>query len=257
MKFSAAALKWTAMVTMLIDHTGLVLCEYLLAYKGEVLGDCSLLQMPWEDVLYPMAYIMRMVGRISFPLYCFLLTEGFLHTRDWKKYWLRLMSFALISEIPFSLAAYNTWIGLTRNVFFELAAGILMLQGFRLARQYYGIRRYGFLLMALGGACAVAVFGRLDYGAEGMLMIGALYLLKDYRAGRAGAGGLIAFSGSWDYCYGTGALAAIPMALYSGEKGRQGNRYVFYWFYPLHLLALFLIRRFVLGVPLNTGLFFS
>ena len=80
MKLSSNALKWIAMAAMLTDHIGLVLFEYLYVYKGPLLGYCTLLQTPWENVVGIVGYTMRVVGRISFPLYCFLLTEGFLHT---------------------------------------------------------------------------------------------------------------------------------------------------------------------------------
>ena len=71
-------LKCIAMVCMLIDHTG--------------------------AVLFPQYRILRIIGRIAFPIYCFLLVEGAMHTRDIRKYELRLLGFALVSEIPFDLA---------------------------------------------------------------------------------------------------------------------------------------------------------
>ncbi|MCI9067722.1 MAG: conjugal transfer protein TraX, partial [Lachnospiraceae bacterium] len=75
-------LKWIAVVTMFIDHLGIVLSP---GVSTEV----------WRT--------MRIVGRIAFPIFCFLLVEGFYHTRDVKKYLLRLGAFALVSELPFDL----------------------------------------------------------------------------------------------------------------------------------------------------------
>ena len=248
MKLSSNALKWIAMAAMLTDHIGLVLFEYLYVYKGPLLGYCTLLQTPWENVVGIVGYTMRVVGRISFPLYCFLLTEGFLHTRSWRKYWLRLMAFALISEIPFSLAVFDMWVGSVRNVFFELATGILMLQGFRMAQRYYDLRRNVWMLLVFCAASAAAWLGQMDDGVEGMVLIVVFYFLREHRAARAGAGGLVAFTGSWESCFGSGALSAVFLLLYSGEKGGQGNKYLFYCFYPLHLLVLFLIRRYALGI---------
>lgn len=246
---SGCGLKWIAMTAMVIDHMGLVLIEYPLAYKGYSLGMSPFFHVSWQDVLYYMDVVMRTVGRISFPIYCFLLVEGFSHTADWRKYCLRLLGFAAISELPFSMACYNQWFGPDRNVFLSLAGGLLMLQGLKLAEQQYGSRREIHMLLVLAGALVFALIARPDYGVDGMLLIAAFYLLRYNKAKQIAGGGMIAFMDSWDMGYGAGALAAVPLFLYSGEKGGQGNKYLFYWFYPVHLWILFLVRVFALGVP--------
>lgn len=250
MKLSANALKWIAMLTMLSDHIGLALIDYLLFYKGAALGICPFLKMPWQDVLKYAGEGMRIAGRISFPLYCFLLTEGFAYTKNWKKYWTRITVFALLSQIPFSLAVYNVWFSPENNVYFELSVGILVLWGFKTAQTYYDDRRKVLMLLVLAGAAVVSELAFMDYGMEGILMIAAYCVLRDYKVKRAMAGGVLAMTGSLGQ-YGAGILAAVPVLLYSGEKGKQWNKYVFYCFYPLHLLVLFLIRRYLLGIPLN------
>lgn len=255
MKLSANVLKWIAMLTMLADHTGLCLIQYLLLYKGKELGICPFFQVPWQSVLAFAGAGLRVVGRISFPLYCFLLTEGFLHTRSRKKYCLRLTVFAFISQIPFSLAVSNVWAGQGLNVYFELAAGILMLGGLQAAEGFADARRGACMVLAIGSAGAVSELCGMDYGMEGMFIIAAYYLLRDDKGKRAMAGGLISMVGSLEGQYGAGLLSALPAALYDGEKGRQWNKYIFYCFYPLHLLVLFLIRRFLLGIPFRVTLF--
>ncbi|MBR1523666.1 MAG: TraX protein, partial [Lachnospiraceae bacterium] len=72
---TGTALKLIAVISMLIDHTG--------------------------DVLFPGTMWLRYIGRLAFPIYCFLLVEGFFHTKDLRRYMFRLLLFGLISEIPF------------------------------------------------------------------------------------------------------------------------------------------------------------
>ena len=181
MKLSSNALKWIAMVTMLIDHIGLVILQYWLAYgeSGGALGDFLWTINP--DTLGNVAYGMRILGRVAFPIYGFLLTEGFLHTRDWRKYCLRMIVFAAVSEIPFSLAVYNGWIGGSRNIYVELAAGLVMLHGFKKAEAYYDARRNIYMALVLAAACGFTWLMDSDYGAGGMLMIAAFYLLRKDR----------------------------------------------------------------------------
>ena len=114
---SAATLKWIALVTMTIDHFAASGLYLQLAYGDgvDVLGDTGYM-------------VLRTIGRLAFPIYCFLLTEGFRRTRSREHYALRLGVFALISEIPFDLAGSGEmWNGWHQNVFFTLLFGLLAL----------------------------------------------------------------------------------------------------------------------------------
>ena len=76
------------------------------------------------SILYPLSLLLRILGRPAFLIYCFLLVEGFVHTRDRKKYGRNLLLFGLISEIPFNLAVANrVFDPMYQNVFFELFIG--------------------------------------------------------------------------------------------------------------------------------------
>ena len=116
--FSGSALKMIAVVTMLIDHVGhILLSQYPLAVDV------------WCEIgeeQISLYWIFRTIGRTAFPIYCFLLTEGYIHTHDRKKYGLNLLVFALISEIPWNLEhvgkiAYPD----KQNVFFTLFLGYI------------------------------------------------------------------------------------------------------------------------------------
>ena len=90
---SGSAIKIIAIVAMLIDHIGAVIVERMItAQSGGVYS--------YEDPLVVLDTVLRGIGRIGFPIFCFLLVEGFVHTRNVAKYALRLFAFALISEVP-------------------------------------------------------------------------------------------------------------------------------------------------------------
>ena len=100
---SGSTLKIIAIITMLIDHIGAGVLGRLLVVRG--MNETADLNA-WIDAnstLVITYQMMRFVGRLAFPIFCFLLIEGFEHTHDVKKYALRLLSFCLVSEIPFDL----------------------------------------------------------------------------------------------------------------------------------------------------------
>ena len=104
-------LKVIAVVSMLIDHTSAVILEQIPGLENP-------------------AFLMRIIGRAAFPIYCFLLVEGFYHTRSRAKYAGRLFLFALISEVPFDLAfSRRMWDFSSSNVFFTLLFGLLVIWG--------------------------------------------------------------------------------------------------------------------------------
>ena len=90
---SGSGLKWLAMLTMLLDHIGAVLLKPYLAD-------------PAAAAVYP---VLRRIGRMSFPIYCFLLTEGVRHTAHPHRYAQRLLGFALLSEPAFNYATLGRW----------------------------------------------------------------------------------------------------------------------------------------------------
>lgn len=148
---SGTALKYIAMATMLADHIGAVLLERIVYYRGNLEQVAMLMTSQWGDTLYWLWRMLRTVGRIAFPIYCFLLVEGFLHTRDWRRYWLRMAAFALISEIPFRLAVWNTWAGGSSNVYVELAIGLLVLRGLKQSEGLTQPRRAAGMAAVIGG----------------------------------------------------------------------------------------------------------
>ncbi len=249
---SGAALKMIGIVTMLIDHIGAALLELgVLRYQDPeyyfgFLETARGQQMETVDIL------LRSVGRIAFPIFCFLLVEGYVHTSNYRRYLRNMLVFALVSEIPFDLAVCNRILYMGgQNIYLTLALGLLTLC--LLERVKTGDIALRSLLSSLviAGACAAANVLRVDYGLFGVLLIVLFYYLRENRLllFLAGTSVLILGEGREYGLYFILAMACI--CLYNGKRGRIGHKYLFYWFYPAHLLVLFGIRYFFMGVPLG------
>lgn len=246
-------LKCIALGSMLIDHIAAVFMERYLSLRGG--GSAHLLDTTGMlQALSILERIMRYVGRLSFPLFCFFLVEGFLYTSNRRRYALRLLLFAVLSEVPFDLAFYKSPFDLFhQNVLFTLLLGFLALWGSqalgRKLEQVLGEKRgtYGRLLsFLLIGALAVvcAEWLHTNYGGVGVATILILYFFRDpTEDGRVRAmllGSLILLGSHLMEIF---ALADLPLIRrYNGKRGRS-MRYFFYLFYPLHLLALDLLCR--------------
>jgi hypothetical protein len=234
-------LKWIAIITMFIDHIGAALLEIGLLPKianAVLAGNSFDYVMSDYHFWYRFDDILRSIGRLAFPLFCFLLVEGFLHTKNVKKYALRLGLFALISEIPFDLAFNGKALELSyQNVFFTLLIGLLMLIGLKYFEEtlppHISWLRF---IVALTGIL-LAVFLRTDYDAFGIMLIFLLYEFRSLKTLRCIAGAILMLFNST-----TGFLAFLFVWFYNGERGKQLPKYFFYAFYPVHLLLLFLVR---------------
>lgn len=199
-------LKSIAILSMLIDHIG--------------------------AVLFPEYIGFRIVGRLAFPIFCFLLVEGFFYTKNVYKYGLRLFIFVLLSEIPYDLAFYGKLFCFSyQNVFFTLLLGLILI--FICERMSYLSVK---IVMCLVFLC-FANFIRSDYSFFGVGMIFLFYMFRKRPVFLViGQGVVNILMGSVQVF---GVLAMIPILLYNGKKGFSGLKYGFYLFYPVHLLILF------------------
>lgn len=223
-------LKCIALVTMFLDHFGK-------------------LWRPFLSLSYYNAF--RAIGRIAFPLYAFLLVEGFFYTRNREKYLLRLIIFSLVSEIPFDIGLHYSLqdqipgilVNKYQNVFFTLSIGFIAMM--YLSRAKSNEQSYCIIIIT----CLLGEFLSVDYGALGVLTI----LLFYYRRNDADLQGqnewlcipmLPLVISAYRYpiqlfC----VLSLLPISLYNGKKGRS-LKYVFYIFYPVHILLLYALRNF-------------
>ncbi len=233
---SGSTLKIIAIITMLIDHIGAVVIAPVMIQRS---GNLYM-----EDDLYGIYSLLRTIGRIAFPIFCFLLVEGFVHTRNVKRYAIRLGLFAIISEIPFNLAfsgklLYPSY----QNVFFTLLIGLLVMISFKAIEEKLEVRKIIkeiLYLLALFAGIGLAYFMNTDYKAFGVICITIIYIFRYNRIHQMIAGGIA-------FCFKSAAaiFAFIPIYLYNGKRG-MSLKYIFYAFYPVHLLILYYIMRFLL-----------
>ncbi|MFR4351351.1 MAG: TraX family protein [Roseburia sp.] len=228
---SGSTLKLIAIITMFIDHVGAAVLARLMLGRGV------------SGALYQVYAASRGIGRIAFPIFCFLLVEGFEHTRDRRQYALRLGMFALISEIPFDLAFNSRVLEFGyQNVFFTLFIGLLTIMGIRTVEEKV---EWNLPLRGIFAAC-IAILGmgvaslfHTDYAALGVMCILALYVSRKDRWVQILAGCLAFFW--WEL---PALIAFLPIAFYNGKRG-WNIKYFFYLFYPVHLLLLYLLCHYL------------
>ena len=228
LKLSGSALKIIAVVSMIIDH-----CAYFLMEHST-----------------PIYEVMRCFGRIAFPVFAFLIAEGFAHTHSRTRYFLTIIGFAIISEIPWFLL--NGADG-THNVMFTLALGVASLAVFDRLCENRVLCLVSLVLILL-----FAYSTGIDYDWRGVLMIVLFYMLrrhtivpwKDQSTTNYFAQTIrqiiFTFPLMMHYGIAGAVLASIVIFLYDGTRGHIKGavaKYSFYAFYPLHLLILIAVRE--------------
>ena len=219
-------LKLLAAATMLVDHLGFT--------------------------LFPFALWMRCVGRLAFPIFCFLIAEGCARTHDRKRYAARLLGFAVLSEPAFDLMCDGVWFTLDyQNVLWTLLLGALVCW----AMDWAKTRPEPWQRLPADAAIAVGFllgqWGNPDYGGWGVLLVILFYLTREVRGKWAiqlvGLGLFCWFCTPWRIEL-LGILAMVPICLYNGERGfsNRAVQYGFYAFYPAHILLLGVLARYVL-----------
>lgn len=248
LRMSGGGLKLLAVIIMLIDHTGAVFLAPLVSEAPDI-------STAWK--IYYLMFACRCIGRIAFPIFCFLLTEGARYTHSISKYTFRLFIFALVSEIPFNLgmnaaARHFSFFNLQyQSVFCTLLLGILAIWCAQSIRQAISLRWLGIALAVLSSLVFLALGAILktDYGAYGVFLILLFYYVPVRYRAIVGICSALVFLPLEGFIAFFTAFSAIPLALYDGTRGKMG-KYWFYVFYPAHLLILAVIT-FLLVPPLS------
>ena len=230
-------IKLIALITMIFDHIGFVLINNGKLYGYDIFLYSYAITLPEAGPWIVVRDILRTIGRISFPLFAFSLSEGFHNTSNIYKYATRLFVFALISEVPFDLACFNTPFYFEyQNIFWTLLIGLLgMIAINKISKEVWILRIFAFI-----GFCFVGDFIHCDYGWEGVAFIMACDICRNNKllqtAVIAAAGGILSQTRA-----GFGAFAAIFTWFYNGKKRENNLKYLYYIIYPLHLLLFYLI----------------
>ena len=222
-------LKLIAIITMTIDHIGIVFGT-------------------------PFYNFLRAVGRLSFPIFAFLITEGYVHTKSFSKYFLRLLVLAVISEVIYDYVFFGSFVYRgANNIFFTLALGLLTL--FLLDKSKGLINRYFkdkvdlVIILPITYLLIVVIMGLMgeflnfSYGMLGILVISFFYLFKDNFA-------LIVISVSLStLILGEGmqyfSLFSLILIYFYNKKLGKKSKLFFYLYYPLHILVLGVIKMLI------------
>ena len=236
---SAAELHILAMTFMLMDHL-------------------------WATLL-PAQEWLTCVGRLAFPIFAFMVVEGYYHTRSFKRYALRMLAFSLLSEIPFDLMYGQTWFyPVHQNVIWTLLLGLL---GVRIMDKAKEKKKTWYYVLSCAGVTVLGTIlgtvGMVDYYGAGILTVFVFYffhgrqwwkllgqILALYWLNVRLLGGQLypvsIFGSEFEICQqGLALLALVPIWLYHGRQGYHSKtfQYVCYAFYPVHMLVLALLVR--------------
>lgn len=200
---SGSALKVIALVSMTLDHIAYYLMDESIAYDA-----------------------MRTMGRMAFPIFAFLLVEGYVHTRSVRKYALSLFIFALVSDIPWWLLNHDN----THNVFFTLLLGLVAIEGLSNVG-----KKFLPCCVLIVTVCGIAMWLHVDYEYSGILLVCTFFVFRKHNVMKC----LLASLFMYQYDV-IGVCMGLAVNLcYNGQRGfikEQYMKYLFYTYYPLHLL---------------------
>ena len=228
---------------MLCDDIGYIFIENGVLYGQNVMyWNMAIITEAGQRWLL-LATVLRHVGRLAFPVFAFFICEGFLHTKSVPKYMLRMAVFAILSEVPFDLACFGTpYYPEYQNVLFTYFIALVALYLMDQARKLTVVLQ----ILIAGVFAYMAYLTKADYGAVGVGLICAMYLLRDTKNAKFIVGALISAAESMDYLC-ISALSFLGLKFYDGTRGRIPMKYFYYVAYPLHYLIFYAAVRLTNG----------
>jgi hypothetical protein len=243
---TASGLKLFACAAMFLQSVGIVivqngmihLSQYTQTGLSEAMAEDSHLMM-----LAGIGSILQLIGGLAVPIFAFLLVEGFQHTSSYRNYLMTMLFFALVSEIPYDLAVQQQmWDYTSQNALVTMTVCLIMLYFLKQAgKQKNPVTGVLLRMLIVLGAIAWVTLLRAEFGLCMVLLVAIFYLFDTRNVTKTILGVLVSL------LYVTGPLAFYGIWCYNGERSDRCSKYVFYMFYPLHLLMLGAIARFCLS----------
>ena len=222
-KINGAQLKYIAFASMFIDHFNKAIITPFLTGSGP---------------LNLITAIFDILGRIAFPIFAFMIVEGFFKTKSRWKYLRNLLIFAIISEIPYDMFQSAVFINTrSQNILWGLALGLFTIMVIDKLKERIKKRSLwifvSIFIVALSSLISMLISADYEYYA--IIIIYIYYLFYDKRLLASGLSYLVIIKEIYSI------LGFATVLLYNGEKGKQ-NKIFNYLFYPVHLLVLGIIR---------------
>lgn len=196
--------------------------------------------------IFPGAYWLRCIGRLAFPIFAFFIAEGMRYTRSRKRYVLTLLVFAIISQIPYVFLREFYYLNILFTFLIAIFA-IFLIENYKKNETLYMI-----YLLLLGSVLLFVEFLNIvDYGIFGVLLILVFYFVKDKKLSLSlGAACLVLLTLKMMLFAGftlrstvqfLSILSLLLLYFYNGNKGKVNLKWLFYIFYPMHLLVILII----------------
>lgn len=196
--------------------------------------------------LATVAIVLQAAETCAVPVFALLLAEGFSHTKNWKKYLLRVAAVALVSEVPYDLAIHGVPLDMTaQNPCFGLVIGMAVLYLYSRFSQPTAAHRL-LKVLVLVAAILWAEMLNIEHGTPIVVMVALFWLMRERKGLRGLIGGGVAL-----ICtvvspfYLAASMGCLPVHMYNGEEG-ESNRIVNYLAYPVILLAVLLAAKYLI-----------
>ena len=216
---SGNQLKLIALVTMTIDHVGML--------------------------LFPRLRILRYIGRIAFPIFAYMIAEGCHYTRNRRKYLLSMIFVAALCQVVYFFAMGSLYMSVL--VTFSLSIGLIYLADYAQSGGRFGTALLYAAVCVIVFLCYFAhdaLFPKTDFGIEyglfGVLLPVFTYFgAKKQKKLQYFTAALALMNLTWGGIQ-WASMAAVPfIALYNGKRGKRKMKYLFYIYYPAHLVVIY------------------
>lgn len=236
--FSHNALVIIAMFTMFLDHFALIIIQGGKLYGYDYALYQNAIKLPEARKWIIIYTILRMIGRISFPIYSFLIVEGFRKSNNVFKYIIRILILAIISEVPFDLMIFNK-LSIeclqVQNVLWTFFVALIMLSVIK----FMSNLPVALTIFPTVIAAIITFFLRADYWLEGIILIYIFYMFRHDLNMKCLLALIVTFVMSFAKYNGAGILSIFFIYFYDGTKGYLDLKRIHYLFYPLHMLLLY------------------